>query len=232
MAEKTFFADVRFEYNEWLKIYDDLLIKIFTWAKLIDDDSIASLSKQGHQKYKYKLAQKTGKMSRGKFLTLNQAQQSLVTKWSDIMNHGDYLVQHTIRNLENSDLAKEIKQIESIDLHQDLKKLLLDARKLHYLKFYDAALISYENTTKIFLKYKLKQESIGFDEKWDISKLFKKLQSRIKKSPQFKKIKGSLEIINKNTSIKYTLNKPRFVTEKESEIVWQSLKSLTVELFQ
>ncbi|MFX0171718.1 MAG: hypothetical protein ACFE9L_07350 [Candidatus Hodarchaeota archaeon] len=100
------------------------------------------------------------------------------------------------------------------------------------MKFYDAALISCKNTTEILLKYKLKQESIGFDEKWDISKLLKRLQSKIKKSPQFKKIRDSIEIIIKNTSIKHTLNKPRFVTENESEIVWQSLKSLTEEIFQ
>lgn len=232
MAEKTFFTEVRSDYNEWLKINVELLIKIFTWAKLIDTDSIASLSKQGYQKWKYKLAQKTGKISRGKILTLNQAQQSLVTKWSENINHGDYLIQYTIRNLENSDVVKEIKQIESTDLHQDLKKLLLDTRKLHYLKFYNAALNSCKNTTEILLKHKLKQESIGFDEKWDISKLFKKLQSKIKKSLHFKKIKISIDVIIKNTSIKHTLNKPRFVTENESEIVWQSLKSLTEELFQ
>ncbi|MFX0171719.1 MAG: hypothetical protein ACFE9L_07355 [Candidatus Hodarchaeota archaeon] len=76
MAEKTFFTDARSDYHEWLNKYDELLIKIFTWVNLIDADSITSLGKQGHQKWKCVLAQKTDKMSRGKFLTLNQAQQS------------------------------------------------------------------------------------------------------------------------------------------------------------
>jgi HEPN domain-containing protein len=228
MAVRTVFSDVRSEYNDWLSINNEILIKIFTWAQLIDPDSISSLSKQGLQKWKYKIS----KIPRGKLLTLNRAQQSLISKWSDAINHGDYLIQHTIRNLPNEAVLKEIQQLESVGQNQDLNKLLLETHKLHYLKFYDAAVNSCKNTTEILLKYKLKQKSIKFDEKWDISKLFKKLSPKIKKSPQFKHIKASIEIIIKTTKNKYTLKNPRFVTKDESKNAWQSLKLLTEELFR
>lgn len=228
MADSSYLSEIRTEYEGWLNQNDEILARIFTWAMLIDNTSIDALKKINEKKKSFKLLRTMGNIPN--FSKLSGKQKLFIPKWQKNVYRGDYVISRAIRKLEEVECLKELQSLENRELDSYLKDSLVNARKLHYLGFFDAAIITCGKTTEYLLKTRLNKDSIRFEEKWGISKLFNKFQSTRKQFKPKKEITKNVQEIIRNLRNLYAHENPSSALETDSELVWHSLLYLTNEL--
>jgi hypothetical protein len=228
LTKDSYLSDIRSEYKSWLNENDEILARIFTWAMIVDNKAIISLKKLTEQKRSYKLFKTMGRIPN--FSKLSKKQKLFIPKWPKNVYRGDYLICRTLRHLEEIEILKELQALDNRQLDSFLKESLLNARKLHHLGFFDAAIIICGKITEYLLKERLNRDSISFDEKWGIFKLFKKFQSSRKQQKPTKEIIKHVQEVIRNLRNLNAHGNPKSASESDSNLVWHSLLFLINEL--
>ncbi|MFX1282372.1 MAG: hypothetical protein ACFFB5_01905 [Promethearchaeota archaeon] len=228
MNNTSYLSDIRSEYENWLNKNNEILTKIFTWAMIIDNNTIESLNKINEQKKSFRLLRTMGNIPN--FSKLNVKQKMFIPKWQKNVYRGDYLICRAIRQLKDISDLRELQDLEKRQLDPYLKESLVNARKLHLLGFFDASIILCGKITEYILKEKMNKNSIRFEEKWGILKLFNRFQSTQKQPKQKKEMTKNVQEIIRNLRNLYAHENPKLASAGDSNLVWHSLLYLINEL--
>ncbi len=228
MSKLSYNSEVYQEYVDWLNENEKILTSIFVWTSLIDENLIPRLKDMKKRKHEFKLLKTVGTVRDR--TDLSPKQKSKIFKWYKNVFRGDYLIIRAIRDLQKNNTLIEIRNLEQKNIVPNLKESIIEARKLHFLGFFDSSVIMCGKITEYLLKEKLKMDSINFDNKWGISKLYSIFRSKSKQIS----LKGKV-IENVKEIIRYLRNicahgNPEHASENDSNLVWQSLIFLYNEL--